>query len=143
MKKESSYGIIPLRFNQGRWDVLSIQHHSGHWSFPKGHAEAGELPQQAAERELREETGLSIVRMLSADPMIEHYCFTLHGTKIDKTVHYFPALVDGKVILQQNEIKSSRWLLLSDAHKQVTFKEGQRLCRQLQELLKTMDLYQA
>lgn len=135
MKKENSYGIIPLRENRSDWEVLLIQHHSGHWSFPKGHAELGELPYQAAERELKEETGLSVERLLSKEPMIEHYCFTLQGTKIDKTVHYFPAVVKGKVVIQQNEIMASQWLSIKEAPKHLTFKEGQRLCLQLITLL--------
>ena len=134
MKKENSYGIIPLRFRH-QWEVLLIQHHSGHWSFPKGHAEAGEHPLQTAERELNEETGLSVARLLSTDPMLEQYCFTLKGAKISKTVQFYPAIVEGEVAIQRNEIRASQWLSLRDAQKRITFKEGQRLCGQLEEML--------
>jgi 8-oxo-dGTP pyrophosphatase MutT (NUDIX family) len=33
---------------------------AGHWVFPKGHIEAGESPEQAAAREVAEETGVQV-----------------------------------------------------------------------------------
>lgn len=130
MKNEYSYGIVPLRFVQNEWEVLLIQHQGGHWAFPKGHLEAGELPQQTAERELKEETALLISQFLSSDPFAESYFFTFHGEKIFKTVHYFLALVSGEVVIQEDEIKGYQWLLLKDAEKAITFKEGKRVCQQ-------------
>lgn len=140
MKTDHSYGIIPLRVHQHAWEVLLIQHHSDHWSFPKGHPEGQETPKQAAERELNEETGLSIQRFLSEIPLIENYFFTFQGQRIYKTVEYFIALVEGTVAIQELEIKGSRWILLSDAVNAVTFKEGKRVCLQVGEFLKSIDL---
>jgi bis(5'-nucleosidyl)-tetraphosphatase len=139
MKKENSYGIVPLRIHHKAWQILLIQHHAGHWAFPKGHAEPGETSQQTAERELREETGLTIQRFLSPDPLIESYFFTFRGEKISKTVQYFLALVQGNVVIQELEIKSSQWLTLPEALEKVTFKEGKRLCLQTIELLRNID----
>lgn len=119
--------------------VLLIQHHSGHWSFPKGHPEPGELPQQVAERELREEAGLTIKQFLSPDPMTEKYGFVFKGERIEKTVYYFPALVEGSVVIQASEIKSSQWIRLSEAHLQMTFQEGKRICRLAVDFVKTLD----
>lgn len=39
-------------------EVLVIRHARGEWVMPKGHLEAGESPEEAALREVREETGL-------------------------------------------------------------------------------------
>lgn len=136
MRSEQSYGIIPLRLCNKIWEVLLIQHHSGHWSFPKGHAEAMELPLQAAERELKEETGLSIQHLLSTDALIEHYHFFRRGERVEKAVSYFPAIVTGEIVIQQIEIKSTQWVNLSEAPKHVTFKEAQNLCNQVEQFLK-------
>lgn len=127
--KDFSYGIIPVRKKgkKGAWEVLLIQHHHGHWSFPKGHAEAEEEPLQAAARELKEETGLSISKLLSEDPLIEKYQFTQKGELVFKTVYYFIASVMGQVVLQESELKAYQWVLLEEAYKHVTFPESQRL----------------
>lgn len=139
MKKENSYGIIPLRFHANEWQVLLIQHHAGHWAFPKGHANRGETPQQTAERELREETGLSIRCYLLSDPIIENYFFNFQGQRIAKTVHYFLALAEGIIILQVSEVQASQWLSLQDAQLRMTFKENKNVCQQVREFLKTVD----
>ena len=135
-KKDQSYGIIPLRFQGSYWEVFLVQHQAGHWSFPKGHQDPGETPLQTAERELKEETGLLILRVLTPEPLKEQYSFIHKGKKIDKTVDYFLALVEGDVTIQQIEIKDSQWLSIIDAQKRITFKEGQRLCLELEQILK-------
>lgn len=135
LKKTYSFGILPIRLNQDKHEVLLIQHHSGHWSFPKGQAEGNELPLETASRELKEETGLSILKLLSTLPFEERYDFYRKGVHIDKTVHYFPAIVEGEVVIQQLEIKSSQWLSLDDAQKRVTYEECRKVCHQLQAFL--------
>ena len=85
--KEYSYGIIPLQKQGDDWKVLLIQHSGArYWGFPKGHAELGESPKEAAVRELFEETSLKIVRFFSETPQEEHYQYTLRGELIFKTV---------------------------------------------------------
>lgn len=135
MKHDFSFGIIPVRIWHKQWQVLLVQHRAGHWAFPKGHAESGENPQQAAERELVEETGLKVQTYLSNETFIEHYCFRHQGGVIEKKVHYFLALVSGAVILQQEEIQAYQWLPLQGALTTVTFKETQKLIRHVIDVL--------
>ena len=134
-RKEFSYGIIPLRREGGRWEVLIILHGKGHWSFPKGHKNRGEEPIETATRELNEETGLEIVRFLPGSPLQEHYFFTHEGEKVDKRVEYYLAEVQGEVALQAAEVTDFRWLSLEEAEAQATFQEAKRLCREVMQLL--------
>lgn len=58
MKEEKSCGAVLLRWECNELEVLLVRHRNGsHWSFPKGHVEAGEQERQTALREIREETG--------------------------------------------------------------------------------------
>ncbi len=139
MRRDFSYGIIPLQVQEGLWQMLLIQHHAGHWAFPKGHPDPGESPQQSAERELWEETGLTLERYLSLEPFIENYYFSHQGHRIHKTVAYFLALVKGDVVIQEREIRASQWFSLSEGYQRMTFKEGKRICIQVTEFLKTLD----
>ena len=50
-----------VRKNGEQYDLVLLRHRfGGHWSFPKGHVEAGETERQTALREVKEETGLTV-----------------------------------------------------------------------------------
>ena len=55
---EQSAGGVVVRFLEGRAHVLLIRDPYGRWGLPKGHLEAGEGSEEAALREVEEETGL-------------------------------------------------------------------------------------
>ncbi|RLJ70754.1 8-oxo-dGTP diphosphatase [Hydrogenivirga caldilitoris] len=83
MKREFSAGGV--LFKDG--SVLLIKTPSGVWSFPKGNVEKGEKPEEAAVREVIEETG---VKGKVVDYIGEiSYWYQLKGEKIFKRVKYF------------------------------------------------------
>jgi bis(5'-nucleosidyl)-tetraphosphatase len=136
VRKDISHGIVPFRIIEGVWQVLLVQHISGSWwGFPKGHAEEGEPSQQAAERELFEETQLTVESYLSHTPLIENYTFSLKGETIDKSVWYYPALVKGTAIFQQSELLSLKWVVVAYAEKEITYEESRRVFRKAVTLL--------
>lgn len=45
-------------------EILMIQDAKNRWTIPKGHVEKGERPEQAALREVREETNLKDIKIL-------------------------------------------------------------------------------
>jgi 8-oxo-dGTP pyrophosphatase MutT (NUDIX family) len=140
MGYEASYGVIPLRNKEGIWQVLLIQHQAGHWGFPKGHAERKEQPKQAATRELLEETGLTIVCYLSEQPLIEAYQFFSRGKRIEKTVTYFLAKVEGELKLQCEEIKDAKWIPLSEAVNHLTFSVSKAVCQRAETFLSHIEI---
>ena len=136
MRLDTSYGIIPLRKREGVWEIFLVQLHQGHWGFPKGHADfVEESPQQAASRELLEETGLVIRNYISEIPLLETYTFIFQKEKIKKTVYYFLAEVYGEICLQSQEIANGQWVLASSAHEVLTFAEGRRVLSNAIEIL--------
>lgn len=123
MKTESdiSYGIVPLQKRDGVWKVLLVHHIAGHWSFPKGHREAGESEVETASRELEEETGLYVERLLDFPPLEETYVFHHAGKRIEKKVRYFVALVSGKEYPQLDELFGCDWFAFKEAREKLTF----------------------
>ncbi|MFW6060028.1 MAG: bis(5'-nucleosyl)-tetraphosphatase [Phycisphaeraceae bacterium] len=130
MDTDQSYGIIPVRFVDGeRWYLL-VRHGAGHWGFPKGHAEPGESPVEAATRELAEETGLTALRVLDEPVLEERYIFTKRGgRRVSKRVTYFVGRATGsaEVTPQPGEIADCRWLPVDEARRTITFAEGRKL----------------
>jgi 8-oxo-dGTP pyrophosphatase MutT (NUDIX family) len=136
MEQDESFGIIPLSKQSGGWKVFLVFHkHARYWGFPKGHAEGNETPEEAASRELKEETNLDVVRHLVKEPLTEQYRFTHEQRYIVKRVFYFIAEVSGSVKLQEKEIEGGIWVSLSDAMNQITHPEGKSIIALVDKLL--------
>jgi len=121
--QDKSFGVVPLRKDQ----MLLVQHAALHWGFPKGHAEPFETPKETAERELFEETHLTIERFCLCDPIEEAYSFERAGVLIEKKVLYFPAWVHGELCLAEGEIVQAAWCDGKEALSLATFPEMQRV----------------
>lgn len=67
--------------------LLILQKQSGDWVLPKGHIEAGEMPSDAALREVREETGIETRILARVDST--NFRFQRHGRERLKTVSWF------------------------------------------------------
>jgi 8-oxo-dGTP pyrophosphatase MutT (NUDIX family) len=137
-----SCGVIPWRLTPGgEREYLLIQHNAGHWSFPKGHPEAGEDDLVAARRELAEETGIEAVELLEAPPFDEHYRFQgAEGALVSKTVRYFLGQVPaehGEVVLQVEEVQAAAWGVVAATKERLTFPEGRGLLQRAEDYLNT------
>jgi ADP-ribose pyrophosphatase YjhB (NUDIX family) len=65
--REPTAGGIIFRRNQQnkKIEILLIQDAKDRWTIPKGHIEEGEQAKETAEREIKEETGLEKVNVMS------------------------------------------------------------------------------
>ncbi|ORY83860.1 NUDIX hydrolase domain-like protein [Protomyces lactucae-debilis] len=141
---EQSYGIIPLRSTTSgskgkKLEVLLIHqtlYASGlQWSIPKGHAEQDDAsPRAAAERELKEETGLQVSKMLLSEQTFEEH-YTNPERRTQKQVTYWACLVEGTLTLQESEVAEARWLDLEEAIALATFEDTKETLRQVQRAL--------
>jgi ADP-ribose pyrophosphatase YjhB (NUDIX family) len=96
------------------------------WSLPKGHIEAGESPEEAALREVREETGIksSITRSLG----VIDFWFMAEGKRIHKTVHHFLFTEkSGKLEAQISEVDDVKWFPLDDIAKTLAYPDERKL----------------
>lgn len=136
MRYDLSHGVFPLQKRGNRWFIFIIRHRGGHWTLPKGHPEGTETPIEAATRELFEETGLSVVKLLFDEPLIESYQFSSRGKPILKTVNYFIAEVAGEIRIQKEELQDGRWVELAKAHEIVTYAQMKMLLNTVIEKIK-------
>ena len=117
MKYEKSCGAVIFRNNNGTREYFLIMNKKGnargHWGFPKGHMEQGENEFETAAREIKEETGLSVV-FIGGGREISSYS-PRPGTH--KDVVYFLATPknDAYVRLQAEEVAEYRWCDLKEA----------------------------
>jgi 8-oxo-dGTP pyrophosphatase MutT (NUDIX family) len=136
MIKDESFGIVPLLSQNEAHLFLLVQHQAGHWSFPKGHAEPGESPLQAACREFEEETGIIHYQLLDAPSFTETYSFVKKQQPIEKTVTYFLATVpSAEVQVQESEVQAYAWLPFPEALTWITFPQSQQLLQQVEQYL--------
>jgi 8-oxo-dGTP pyrophosphatase MutT (NUDIX family) len=104
------------------------------WTFPKGHPEKEELDEQAALREVQEETGW--LCEIEKPLMDVQYSFTRGANKINKTVRWFfmrPVKKVGEP--QEGEIFDTRWLDLEGAKKILTYETDLKLLKRLSQLV--------
>lgn len=72
------------------------------WDFPKGKVEAGERYDEAALREVTEETGLHGITLGDALPSTFH-TYTLHGEPILKETHWYRMYAPKQELIPQTE----------------------------------------
>ena len=105
------------------------------WYVPKGHPEGNETAEQAAVREIAEETGL-IAEVLEHLGDIE-YEFQTPEKTIVKTVHHFLLQQTGGHLTIENdpdqEAVDVRWFALDELEKQLTHENEKRLARKVIE----------
>lgn len=66
VREPTAGGIIFRRGHKDKTiEILLIQDAKDRWTIPKGHIEEGETAKQAAEREVKEETGLKELQVLN------------------------------------------------------------------------------
>jgi len=103
------------------------------WSLPKGHIEEGETPEQAAIREVAEETGItsSITKSLG----VIDFWFMGGGKRIHKTVHHFMFTeVSGVLTPQVTEVDEVSWFPLAEIVDRLAYPDEKKLIARSGEL---------
>ena len=86
-----SAGGVVIKPSGDGCEVLLIKDSYGHWTWAKGHIEQGETPQEAAAREITEETGLKTLEVLEEIGK-QQYWFSLEGKYIKEfRIHELPS----------------------------------------------------
>jgi ADP-ribose pyrophosphatase YjhB (NUDIX family) len=141
-RHQTSAGGIVFRRNDDRVDVVLIGRTSPAkrhiWALPKGWVEPGETIQDAALREIREETGLT-GRLLDPLGQIEYSFYSPRDhTRIHKTVHFFLVeYLSGDTADHDHEVDEARWWPLHEALTQMTYDSEREIMAKAKERLLT------
>lgn len=128
--EETSAGGFVLDRRGATPQAALIARHDRHgrliWSLPKGHVEEGETPQQAAVREVLEETGIhgSILASLGTID----FWFMADGRRIHKTVHHFVMdAQDHELCDDDVEVEQVAWVPLDELATRLRYADERRL----------------
>ncbi len=137
MHEHSAGGlVVDLRVARPRVALIGRHDRKGTllWSLPKGHVEPGETDEQAAAREVREETGI-VAEVVGELGTIEFW-FTTPEAVVHKTVHHF--LLDargGELSDDDIEVAEVAWVPLADAAGVLAYRDERALLDQVPALL--------
>jgi ADP-ribose pyrophosphatase YjhB (NUDIX family) len=108
------------------------------WSLPKGHVEAGETPEDAAVREVEEETGIrgTVVAPLG----VIDFWFVAEQRRVHKTVHHFLLEAQGGELSDEDvEVVEVAWVDLDDLPATLAYADERRLLEKVDGLLAGLD----
>lgn len=133
MKKEKSCGAVIFRRRHETIQYLLIHQIQGHWCFPKGHVEGNETEHETAQREIKEETNLTVT-------FIDGFRYSLNYSPsegISKDVVYFLAgYAKGKEKAQEEELQGMGWFTYDEALATITFDNDRSLLVSADHFLK-------
>jgi type II secretory ATPase GspE/PulE/Tfp pilus assembly ATPase PilB-like protein/8-oxo-dGTP pyrophosphatase MutT (NUDIX family) len=123
------------------WRVLALQRAAdtrcpGAWEPVHGHIEPGEQPEEAAVREVREETGLAVDRLY----VVRVQPFYLRKVRAVELAIVFAAFVDDPpAVTTAHEHQLHAWMTVEDALASFGFPGERASLREIIELLRTGD----
>lgn len=104
------------------------------WSLPKGHVEPGETAEDAAVREVEEETGIT-GRVVATLGTIDFW-FVAEGRRIHKTVHHYLLVATaGELSADDIEVAEVAWVPLTELPERLAYADERRLVEKVPDLL--------
>ena len=136
VEETSAGGLILDRSGSPRAALIARRDRRGRliWSLPKGHLEQGETAEDAAIREVHEETGIS-GRVLAPLGTIDFW-FMADNHKIHKTVHHFLMEAEsGELSDADIEVVEVAWVPLDEVSSRLRYADERKLLSLVPDLL--------
>jgi bis(5'-nucleosidyl)-tetraphosphatase len=128
--EERSAGFVVFRQDAAsRGRLFLLLDHGRFWSYPKGHVDQGEDDLAAARRELREETGISDVRIVPGFTHQISYEFHKKTRVVRKTVVYFLAESSTGDVRISHEHVGFAWLNYDQALATLNYESAKQVLR--------------
>lgn len=139
MEELYSAGIVLFSQENSKIEYLLLHYCDGHWDFPKGQIEEGETKQQAAHRELYEETGLQAVIKPGFERKISYILHNKIHKKVHKTVYFFVGqLKEKKEVKLSHEHKNFIWLPFDSALEQLTYDNAKAILQEANNFIEKL-----
>jgi 8-oxo-dGTP pyrophosphatase MutT (NUDIX family) len=138
--KVATVDVYVIRALDDGWRVLTLRRRQGtrcpgSWETVHGSIEAGEKPEAAALREVREEAGMAVSRLYS----ISVQPFYLHKLGVVTAAVVFAAFVDGDAVTLGDEHDAHEWLPVSDASRRFVWPRSRVALAEIEALLSSGD----
>ena len=142
MPLEKSAGAVIFRKERGEIFYLLLHYRMRHWDLPKGHIERGEKLEEAAAREVKEETGISDIKFIPGFKETIKYFYKLEGPSagrqgktVFKIVVFFLAQTKTKRVKISYEHQGFKWLSYEKALEQLTFNNAKEILKKANDFL--------
>lgn len=140
VEEVSAGGLVLTRDGAG-WQAALIARHDRRgrivWSLPKGHLESGETPEQAAVREVEEETGI-FSKVVAPLGTIDFW-FVMDGRRIHKTVHHYVLrAISGELSADDIEVSDVQWVAIDEVPSRLSYSDERELMQRVPDLLEAL-----
>jgi 8-oxo-dGTP diphosphatase len=124
-------GGLVCRTGNGEAEIVLVHRPAyDDWAFPKGKLHRGESEEDAALREVEEETGLRCRLGLEVGTTRYH-----DSRGRDKVVRYWHMTPIGGRLAAANEVDDALWVGVGDAHSLLTYQRDRELLSRLEEVM--------
>ena len=122
--RSAGAALYTVQDGQTRW--VLVREKSGSVGLPKGHVEKGETPEQAALREIREETGLQ-AELCAGEPLVDAY--PLADGRLKRVTYYLARYEDQALNPDPTQVEEAMLLPLKEALAALSHGSARRILR--------------
>jgi bis(5'-nucleosidyl)-tetraphosphatase len=132
MEEHSAGAVIYIERPERKYLLLL---NGGRWDFPKGGREPGESDEETVAREVREESGLSDVRLVPGFRRVIEYFYRRDGAKIHKDVTYMLGRSQDDQVVISSEHQGFGWFDYESAMKRASYDNSRMVLREAEKHL--------
>ncbi|HLC74988.1 MAG TPA: NUDIX domain-containing protein [Candidatus Nanoarchaeia archaeon] len=125
MIQEHSAGAIIV--HNGKYLLLKYKFKTVYWDFPRGNIEAGETEEEAARREIREETGITEIIFVPDFKEQVGWFYKKDDQQVRKKVTFFLCTTNRHHVTLSKEHIGSAWLSFDEAIEQLTYATAKKV----------------
>ena len=142
-QEQVSAGGVAFRRAGDRVEIALISvGPGGRWQLPKGLVDRDELPELAAQREVREEAGLETERLGLIETIEYWYFGKVRGAqrvRFHKFVHFYLFRATGGDVSQHDhEVNEARWVELDEAVSMLSFANEKKVVEKARVMIEAM-----